>query len=142
MENPAVFEYPCERCGAKPGELCTTPAGNLAKMSHAVRINLVNPKFVTKSYADQQAGVKPWDFDKMEPIMVVNPPGKPKQAAKGKFKVRCHSHVWCDHHGSIHPAEIDYYDESGYRHDGTPTGCNPDNWRRVYIATDDKNEEF
>jgi len=39
------------------------------------------------------------------------------------------AYVWCDYHGEIHGAQIDFYEE-GYNDEN---GCVPGNWRKVYI---------
>jgi len=36
------------------------------------------------------------------------------------------AYVWCDYHGEIHGAQMDFYEEH-------TTECAPDNWRKVYI---------
>ena len=45
------------------------------------------------------------------------------------------SYVWCDSHCQIHPKAQDYFqDDSEF--------CNPENWRPVYVQSDDPNEDF
>lgn len=140
MINPHVLDYPCTFCGAARGDACFSKSGR-ATDPHTVRVR--------NSIGDYQgvvAGIKSPIIDAAAKEIAEGalsfPPRKPQKVAKGKYKVRCHSHVWCDHHTSLHEATIDVYDESGYRLDGTPSECNPDNWRRVYVATDDKDETF
>ena len=43
--------------------------------------------------------------------------------------------VWCDFHGEIHGSKRDFYEA----HEDE---CSEDNWRPVYIGSDDKEEEF
>jgi hypothetical protein len=62
-------------------------------------------------------------------------PARARLPKKLRYKVRDRSHVWCDHHGAVHPANYDYFDE------GT-RDCRSENWRRVYIESDDKKETF
>jgi hypothetical protein len=40
--------------------------------------------------------------------------------------IRIQSYVWCDHHGEIHGADRDFYDEGA-------EDCAPLNWRPVYV---------
>jgi hypothetical protein len=37
-------------------------------------------------------------------------------------------YVWCEFHGEIHQAQMDFYDED-YADD-----CAPKNWRKVYVS--------
>lgn len=60
---------------------------------------------------------------------------KPKLPKKLKHKVRAREYAWCDAHGAVHPAQRDYYGESYVE-------CDSDNWRRVYIESDDRTETF
>jgi hypothetical protein len=52
-----------------------------------------------------------------------------------RYKHQHKGYVWCDFHGEIHPKKEDYYQESEYFN-----GCIPENWRRVWIETDNKDE--
>ena len=54
------------------------------------------------------------------------------------MKVRSKNYVWCDYHGEIHEAKTDFYDVGG--EDGA--ACSKPNWRKVYIESQDKDEEF
>lgn len=49
--------------------------------------------------------------------------------------IRCPGYVWCDHHGSIHEAKWDVYEEEGRDQDWSkePPECSPKNWRGVYV---------
>lgn len=52
-----------------------------------------------------------------------------------KYKRQAHGYVWCDAHCAVHVAQMDAYDEGDVL-------CRPENWRRVYVETNDKTEEF
>lgn len=43
--------------------------------------------------------------------------------------VRARGYVWCDHHGSIHEAKPDVYDEGG----DDAEFCLSANWRPIYV---------
>jgi hypothetical protein len=51
-----------------------------------------------------------------------------------RYKVRAKSYVWCDSHGEIHQAKVDYYEDDD--------NCVPDNWRKVYVESTDESEDF
>lgn len=57
-----------------------------------------------------------------------------------RYKREDKAHVWCDHHGEIHERKQDVYDESPLDH--RLTDCEPMNWRKVYVETDDPDEVF
>lgn len=116
-----ILAVPCTYCNVKPGAICQTPRGKTAREFHASRTVDASVQRFLRINKDEAEDDLP---------------------AKGKYQVRAKSHAWCDHHCTIHPAIRDYYDEDGYRLDGAPTQCNPDNWRRVYVASDDKDETF
>lgn len=62
----------------------------------------------------------------------------------GKRPIKTKSFIWCDHHGTVHPAELDYYQEAWDLDENRRpeiSECNPDNWRPVYIWGD-PGEEF
>jgi hypothetical protein len=54
----------------------------------------------------------------------------------GVHKVLAQGYVWCDIHGEIHGAKINFYDTDG------DDLCQPANWRSVFVASTDLNEEF
>ena len=118
--NPIDVE--CPHCGAASGVLCHTPSGSLLQVRggrdetnfHMRRINAAHD---ASDYKD-------------ETITLVY-----KLPKKLAHKVRCHTHIWCDTHGDIHETTNDPY---GY---GT-ADCDSDDWRRVYIETDNKQEKF
>lgn len=104
----------CPKCHAPVGQDCVTPLGRTAKAIHSARTN-------------------PWL--RPQPLIEVLAPPKTRLPKKLRYKVRDRSHVWCDHHGAVHPSQNDYFDEGS-------KDCYPLNWRRVYIESDDKQETF
>lgn len=52
-----------------------------------------------------------------------------------RFKRQAAGYIWCNHHCSIHLDEPDFYEEGA-------TECQPANWRRVFVETDDATETF
>jgi hypothetical protein len=52
----------------------------------------------------------------------------------GHYKVKARNYVWCDVHGAVHQKEADYYQDD--------PNCLPENWRPVFVQSDDPNEDF
>jgi hypothetical protein len=118
MPTTKPIDVVCPYCGARGGEVCRTPSGRDAYNFHSAR---TNPRLPKDSLVE----------DVPEPLQI----SRPRLPKKLKHRVRDRSHVWCDYHGEIHQARDDVYgDDQLY--------CRPDNWRRVYIETDDKTETF
>jgi hypothetical protein len=53
----------------------------------------------------------------------------------GHYKVKAEGYVWCDAHCEIHGKRINFYDDD-------TEFCDPENWRPVFVQSDDPNEEF
>ena len=140
MNDPMAVT--CPRCKAKPGHKCTTPGGNPTYQTHMARQAEAEKPIVTKTgkvltdadieaLADEaEAG---YDVTHLKPLKIRW--GLP---SKLDHKVRARSYIWCDHHGSIHQTNQDPFGE-GYEGEDV---CAPDQWRRVYIESDDKAETF
>ena len=60
---------------------------------------------------------------------------KPREFPRYQTAVMSDHWVWCDEHAQLHEATEDLFQEGNER-------CNEENWRPVYVATDDGNEEF
>jgi hypothetical protein len=54
----------------------------------------------------------------------------------GVHKVLAQGYVWCDIHCQIHEARANFYDIDG------DSDCMDENWRSVFVASTDPNEEF
>lgn len=124
-----VQDVPCRTCQAPPSSPCATRSGRLRTSAHRTR-HLDYARTPSPTVEERILAY----VTRHEEMMA--------EVADGAHRVAYPYSVWCDHHSEIHEAEYDVYEESGYRFDGTPTECNPANWRRVYIATDDPDEEF
>jgi hypothetical protein len=48
---------------------------------------------------------------------------------KRRVHVRSEHYTWCDYHGEIHPATLDYYEMGD-------ADCGPANWRPVFVLGD------
>jgi hypothetical protein len=154
----------CPWCDAKPGQHCRTTYGDnigLDTPTHTARKQASAE--ATKLAAQLPKHHKP-TVDPMESVVVDgadHPPFRlegwtvedvPRSKVKKAKKVdvgaevrqmsrklphhrRSHAYVWCDYHGAIHEARGDVFgDDQLY--------CHPDQWRRVYIESDDKHEMF
>lgn len=119
------WSYPCHKCGAEPGKPCRNlRTGEPIKNEHA------GQRYLTLT------GSTIADLTLAAYTDITTP--KTKLPPKLKYKRRDRSHVWCDVHCTIHEAETDPYGET---YDGQGA-CGPDDWRRVYVETDDKQETF
>ena len=139
MPDPMTFT--CPLCGVSPGNECVTKSGKSFRRvgvpgltHHVARIEAASKPIKTKTgkvltdadiYALADEAERGYDISHL----------KHRLPRKLKHRVRCHGYVWCDPHGAVHPAEIDYFDEAD-------RNCDPINWRRVYVETDDKDEAF
>jgi len=56
---------------------------------------------------------------------------------KYRYKRKASGWVWCDYHCEIHERIRDIYNTGIGEHE-----CNRNNWRKVYVETDDKEETF
>jgi hypothetical protein len=130
------IDVPCPLCGASPGDVCVTKAG---REFHRVGVPGLSTHVARKKWADsfpavwQRAGFDV-DTNKVsttEPLQI----SRSRLPKKLKHRVRAREYAWCDAHGAVHPAQTDYYEE-GHVY------CEPSNWRRVYIESDDKTETF
>jgi hypothetical protein len=144
------IDVACPRCKAQPGELCKTTSGGLLTIRrgnddttfHAIRRHTAakpmtqgerefrqsfeEPRITTEMVDRPRPELAYVSFEKYARVRL------PK---KLKYKIRTHSYVWCDEHGSIHEMTTDPFNYG-------EADCHTINWRRVYIETDDKNEEF
>jgi hypothetical protein len=112
--NP--IDVVCPHCGAVPGERCFLPN----------RTPLRTGNHTTRNHAaDQLDAARPARLDISEP----------KLAHKLKHRKRATGWIWCDFHCEVHTVSADVYDEGA-------SDCKPDNWRRVYVETDNENELF
>ena len=138
MPNPneyllAVY---CPHCLVKAGVPCRNPDGSLRDPPHARRIKAAEVRQTLIGEPMESVVVDgldhpPQDMTSYEEVTTI----KIRLPRKLRHRVRAHSYVWCDHHGSVHEAVKDFFDE-GVR------WCAPEAWRRVYIESDDKSETF
>ena len=60
---------------------------------------------------------------------------KPRKFPTWATTVMADHWVYCDEHCTLHEAHEDLYQEGNER-------CNEENWRPVFVATDEADEEF
>ena len=146
------IDVKCPHCGAAPGKLCVTPKGSLLVIRHhrddtnfhvrriQLALDTLNPKVVAAGKTLMELDVDVVTTEMTRPLpelayVSFEKYTKQRLPKKLRYKVRDRHHVWCDHHGAVHPATNDYFDEGS-------KDCYPLNWRRVYIESDDRTETF
>lgn len=60
---------------------------------------------------------------------------KPRKFPTWQYTALSDHYVYCDEHTVIHDATDDFYQEGN-------EFCNEENWRPVYVATEEEGEEF
>lgn len=115
-----ALDVTCPYCGAEFGERCHRPDGTPLRTGNHVARNRAVQRAEAESHRPAPLKIR-WGF-----------------LPKLKYKVRDRHHIWCDVHGSVHETNTDPFGEGS---EGENI-CEPKQWRRIYIESDDRNEMF
>lgn len=121
-----VRDIPCRTCQAPAASPCSTRSGRLRTHCHRTR---------HLDYADLDAEDAQARVQERITAYLLSQDALASQVADGEHRALISHVVWCDVHGDIHALEPDVYAEG-------QEDCAPANWRRVFVATDDPDEEF